>query len=1125
MPTNCRNKKRSQYPFARTDRPKTAEEIGEFTPPAASVPASNGTNTSAAVPAPASAPTPAPVNPPLSTTHWIPSSSLRIAGGPHTRKRCFHPARYLPLRRHAVPCSIPQQPSPRSQVRKTRRRNRPVRQTYSWVYDFLANVHFTFPDSQRPLSTVSTLPLNAEDDQAVESDTEPLLSSEPDYCSCGESMHVHDSEDEADGVIGDEGEGPHTYESVETYTVVISTKEAKAEVVKCNNDWHIDSFLEAVGAAARDSVQQVKVEVAKGEKQRRFDAYLEAVSAAAEAENEVIEVYYCPTPPLPVPFLNARPRAHALTSYPSTPSPGRPGSFALDQPVYFVSTGRPSISAIGFPGQPAQAALQAPQAASPSPSLLASEQNYGRTNFESYDNASFESYDNASFESYASGCTTGYAADASDDESDLPSYSCFSSSRSSSPRVSISSSVPAAPPADGPQEKYMVPTWYDIAMRPTFLPHVMPSVPTTREPSPTRSGRPIGIDTYPSSHGLAVRAEQPAYVHPSLGPSVRTVYEIRNGKPDKHTRKNPKTSSERKRKRRFLNKLTRMFGGYQNADPIDEQPSRNRGRGNKIPCLDGWTAPKRAESPKRPDTPVPSVVRTGFGQGASSSSMATTATTSPSSKKSSSSSFSLFGLLKTKNKGKKKDKGKGKSTDSSPKFFSSRLWSSSSSRTPAVRSFEGPTLCRPVLDLQDLKQEAPLTAMEINALLSAMVPDKALPPVQHYDASAYIAPATPQRIFSSVPIIMAPTPRIHALGSTPTDQKCIWKAPHNNLVNYTGAGAGTNSVVMPTTPVLKPMSPPVQDVPMLTLGPFAPRFVSIEQLLDLAPDCKSEEEEEEEEEEGNAIQPDGAAQVVSMKIYYDADEDDKDDEDEDPDYWYNAYAENPNPIPIIKNKSLGRSLRSYHPGNRNSWLEPSTLPACLLADDDNNDGRHVFEDGTVLSNTPSKGKVMYRIESRSETWRSFSPGKPPLNTIQEATTDAEADDEFSALSSAEYGGSSSSSSSDDPDAIDSADKRLLEQVIRVYGQVVSFDPDMFKRGYDLPEKNMAPGIRRKVGVEHHGVDGGGRGGGGGVEEEEDSGAGVGKYNPPKTHSRRNREYQKRRERFEDKEEEIRRWAA
>ncbi|KAF9328368.1 hypothetical protein BG006_008436, partial [Podila minutissima] len=839
MPTNCRNKKRSQYPFIRTNRPNTAEEIGEFTLPAASVPVSNDTNTSAAVPAAA------PMNPPLSTTHWIPSSSFRIAGGPRTRKWCFHPARYLPLRRHAVPCSILQQPSPRSQVRKTRRRNRPVRQTYSGVCDFLANVHFTLPDSQRPLSPVSTLPLDAEDDQVVESDSEPLLSSEPDYCSCCESMHVHDSEDEADSVIGDEGEGPHTCESIETYTVVISTKEAKAEVVKCKNDRHIDTFLEAVGAAARDSVHQFKVEVAKGEKQRRFDAYLETVSAAAEAENEVIEVYYCPTPLLPVPFLNTRPRAHEVTGYPSTPSPGRPGSFALDQPVYFISTGRPSISAIGFPGQTAQAALQVPQAALSSPSWLVSEQNYGRTNFESYDSASFESYDNASFESYdsasfesyASGCTTGYAADASDDESDLPSSSCFSSSRSSSPRVSISSSIPAAPPADDPQENHMVSTWYDIAMRPTFLPHVMPSIPTTREPSPTRSGRPTGIDTYPSSHGLSVRAEQSAYVHPSLGPSVRIVYEIRNGKPDKHTRKNPKTSSERKRRRRFLNKLTRMFGGYQNADPIDEQPSCNRGRGNKIPCLDGWTTPKRAESPKRPDTPMPSVMRTGFGQGASSSSMATTATTSPSSKESSSSGFSPFSLFKTKNKDKKKDKGKVKSTDSSSKFFYSRLWSSSSSRTPAVRSFEGPTLCRPVPGLPELKQEAPLTAMDINALLSAMAPDKTLPPVQHYDASAYISPATPQRIFSSVPIIMVPTPRIHALGSTPTDRKSILKVPHNNLVNHTGAGAGTNPVVMPTAPVLKPMSPPVQDVPKLTLGPFALRVVTIEQALDSALAC------------------------------------------------------------------------------------------------------------------------------------------------------------------------------------------------------------------------------------------------------------------------------------------------
>ncbi|KAG0080763.1 hypothetical protein BGZ92_000492 [Podila epicladia] len=945
------------------------------------------------------------------------------------------------------------------------------------VHDFLANVNFTLPDSQRPLCQVSTLPLDVEDDQAVESqNSEPLLSFEPDYCSSGESMHVDDPENEAEIVIREEGEGPRNNESVEAYTVVISTKEGKAEVVKCRNDWHIDAFLEAVGTAARDSFQQVKVELVKvelvkGEKQQPFDAYLEVVSAAAEAECKVTEVYYCPTPPLPAPFLNASPRVHALTDYPSTPAPGHPGPFTLGQRVYFASTGRRSISALGFPVQAARTALQVPQAVSPSPSLLASEQSNGYTSFdccddvsfEYYDSVSFKSYDSASFESYVSGCTTGYAADASDDESELSSSSCFSSSRSSSSGVSTSSSLPYAPPADGSHGNRMVPTWHDIAMRPTFLPHVMPSVPTSREPSPNRSGRRIGVDTYPSSNGLAVRAEQPAYVHPSLGSTVRTVYEICNGKPDKRTWKKPKTSSERKRKRRFLNRFTRMFNGYQNADPIDGQPSCDRGRGNKIPCLDGWVTPKSTESPKSPDTPRPFVG--AVCQGTSSSRMATTTTASPSSKKSSNSGFSLFGLFKKKNNDRKKEKGRGKSTDSSPEFSSSRLWSSSSSR-PAVRSFERPTLCRPILSLPIVKQEAPLTAMEINALLSAMAPAKTLPPVQHYNSSAHITPATPQRIFSSVPIIMAPTPRIHALGSTPTGQQSILKVPYNNMVSH----AGTNPVVMPTTPILKPTAPPVQDVPILVLEPFGPRFVSIEQLLDLALACNSEEEEK-KEKEGDKVQSNGGAQVVRMKIYYDADEDDDDDEDDDPDYWYNAYAENPNPIPIIKNKSLERSLRSYHPGNRNSRLEPSTLPACLMADNYTNDGRSVFEDSAVPKSTPSKGKAVYRGVSRSETWRSFSPGKPPLNTIQEATTDAEADDEFSTLASTEYGGSSSSS--DDPDAIDSVDKSLLEQVIRIYGQVVvnaalvaahatgtkfdidelidvleqSFDPDMFKKGH------------------------------------------------------------------------------
>ncbi|KAG0020356.1 hypothetical protein BGZ82_011631 [Podila clonocystis] len=1022
MPTYCRTKNRALYLLARTDTGNPPEEVGEFAPLAASVPASNDTNTSTLGVAP-----PAPVNMPLSTTHLIPSSSFRIAGGRRTRDWCFHPARYLPLRRRAVPCSILQQPSPRSFVRKSRRLTRPVRQTFSGVYNFLANVYFTLPDL-RPLSSVSTHPLEAKEDaEVVDSDNESVMSSESDYCDCGDSMHVHDSVDEAEIVTeGSDDNNVGTYESVETYTVVFSDKEIEAEIIKSENDWHIEAFLEALGAAARDSAQQVT-----GEKQRRLDAYLEAAGDTAEAEYEVTEVYYCSAPPLPVSFLNGPPRAPALTGYPDTPSPARPVSFALGPPVHFASTSHPSSSALGFPGQSARAVSQVRQAASPSPSLLASEQSYGRT--------SVESYSRASFESYASGYTTGYAADASDDESYLPSSSCFSSSWSSSFGASISSSVAAALSADDPRENQMLPTWYDIAMRPTFLPHVMSSVSTTREPSPARSGRrSIGVDTHPSSQGLGAMAKQPAYAHPSLRPSVRTVYEIRNGKPDKRTWKKPKTPSERKRKRRFLNRFTRMFGGYQNAEPIDLQPSRNRGRGNKIPCLDGCVTPKRAESAKGADTPMPSVVGRKSNQSASSSSKATTDTTSPSSKKTSHSGFSLFGLLK-KNKDRKKDKEKGKSTYSSPKLFSSRLWSSSSSRAPVVWSFEGPTVCRPIFGLPDVKQEAPLTAMEINALLSGLVPDTALSPVQHCDARAHSTSATPQRIFSSVPTIMAPT---RALESSLTDQRTL-KVPHNNFVNQTDARAGNNPVVTPSTPVLKPMPPPVQDVPILTLEPFTPRFVSIEQALDLTSVCKPEEQDEHVD-----VQPEGATKVASMKIFYDVDEEDKDD---DPDYWYNAYAENPNPIPITKNKRLERSLRSYHPGNRNSRLEPTT----------------------------NKDKVVYKGTPRPETWRSFSPGKPPLNTVQEAATDEEADDEFSTLASTEYAGSSSS---DDPDEVDLLDKLLLEDVIRVYGQVVvnaalvaahatgtkfdihelilvleqNFDPGMFKKGYDLPEKNTAP---------------------------------------------------------------------
>ncbi|KAG0019640.1 hypothetical protein BGZ81_009644 [Podila clonocystis] len=1073
MPTYRRTKKRAVYLLARTNAGNRAEEVGEFAPLAASVPASNNTNTSALGLAPA------PVILPLSTTHLIPSSSFRIAGGPHTREWCFHPVQYLPLRRLAVACSILQQPSQRSFVRKSRRLTRPVRQTFSGVYDFLANIHFTLPDL-RPLSSFSTHPLNAkEDTEVVDSDHESVLNSEFDYCDCDGSMHVHDSVDEAEVESeGSNDNGVSTCESAETYTVVFSNKAFDTEIVRSENDWHIDAFLEAVGAAARDSVQQVK-----GEKQRRLDAYLVAVGDTADAENELIEVYYCSAPSLPVPCLNGPPRAPALYRYPDTPSPTRPMSLALGPPVHFASTSRPSIPDLGFPGQSARAVPQVRLAASPSPSLLASEQSYGRT--------SVESYNRASFESYASGYTTGYAADASNDESNFPSSSFFSSSSSSSSGASVSSSVVTALSADDPRENQMLPTSYDSAMRPTFLPHVMSSVSTTREPSPARSGRcSIAVDTRPSSQGLGIMAKQPAYAHPSLRPSVRTVYEIRNGKPDKRMWKKPKSPSERKRKRRFLNRFTRMFSGYQNADPIDVQPSRDRGRGNKIPCLDGWMTSNRAESAKRADTPMPSVIGTNSNQSASNSSKATTVTTSPSSKKTSDSGFSLFGLLK-KNKDRKKDKEKRKSTYSSPKLFSSRLWSSSSSRAPVVWSFEGPTLCRPILSLPNVKQEAPLTAMEINALLSALVPDTALPPVQHCDTRAHITSATPQRVFSSVPTSMAPT---RALKSSPTDQRAL-KVPHSNFVSHTGARAGNSPVVMPTTPVLKPMSPPVQDVPILTLEPSTPRFVSIEQVLDLTPVCMPEEKDED-----NDVQSDGAAQVVSMKIFYDVDEE---DEDDDPDYWYNAYAENPNPIPIIKNKRLERSLRSYHPGNRNSRLEMSKLPACLLAGDDSiglDDGGCTFEDRTVLSSTTNKGKVVYNGTPGPETWRLFSPGKPPLNTVQEAATDEEADDEFSTLASTEYAGSSSS---DDPEEVDLLDKLLLEDVIRVYGQVVvnaalvaahatgtkfdihelilvleqNFDPGMFKNGYDLPEKNTAPGSRCPVGGEQQGSEGsGGKGG-------------------------------------------------
>ncbi|KAG0335270.1 hypothetical protein BG000_007660 [Podila horticola] len=1186
MPTNCRNKKRVLYLLACRDAGNSVENVGEFAPPVASVPAGNDTSTSALTPASAS------VNPSISTTHLIPSDSFSIAGGPRTRKWCFHPARHQPHRRRAVPCSVLQQPAPRSFLRKSRRLSLPVRQTYSGDYDFLANTHFTFPDTC-PLSSVSnfptdaegdaevvdsdngsvlsfepdccdcgdsmhvhdsmdeaeskvedsddgsigtyesaetytvlriaqetkaevikyspSLPLNTEDVQAIESDNEPLLSSEPECCSCGDSMHVHDSVVEAESAVDDsDDESVAAYESVETYNTVYSAKDTKVVVVKNEKVWHFDSFLEAVGVAARNSVQQVKAEVAKSEKHRRLDFYLEAIGVAAGAEYQVIEVYYCPTSP-PIPFPNAPPRVPALTDYPSTPSHSRPGSSALDRSVYVASASHPSISALGFPGRSARAAPQVRQAASPSPSLLASVQSYCRT----------------SFESYASGYTTGYAADASDDDSDGPSSSCFSSLWPSSSGASISSSVAAAPSANGPQENQMVPTWYDIAIRRTFLPHVMPSVSTIREPSPARSGRRVGFDTHPSSRGLAVMTKQPSYIHPSLGPSVRTVYEICSGQPDKRRWKKPETQSQRKRKRRFFNKFTRMFGGYQNADPIDEKPSRDRGRGNKIPCRYGWMIPKRAKPPKRADTPMPSVVGTEFSQDASTSSKATAVTTSPSSKKSSSSGFPLFGLFKKNNMDNKKDKGKDKSGSfPRPSVFSSGFWSTSSSRAPVVCSFKGPTLCRPILGLSDVKQEAPLTAMEINALLSAMMPVNALPPVKNYDAGAGITPATPQRIFSSVPTVMAPTRRTHTLRSTHSDQQRFLKVPHNNLVNYAGAGASvstdTSTAVIPTIPLLKPMLAPVQDVPILILGPFAPRFVSIEQVLDSAPASKPEEQEVDEDD-----QPNGAAQVVSMNIHFN-----DDDDDDDPDYWYKAYAENPNPIPIVKNKSLERSLRSYHPGNRNSRLEPSTLPACLLANDGNdNDVVDLFESGNILSNSDAKGNAVCR-EPRAEIWRSFSPGTPPLNTIREASTDEEADDEFSTLASTEYAGSSSS---EDPDEVDLADMLLLERVIRVYGRVVvnaalvaahatgtkfdihelifvlerNFDPEMFKKGYDLPEKNTPPGIRRQVGGEPQGRE---------IVEEEDNGAGVGKYAATKTRNCLDRGFQNRRGCFEIEEE-------
>ncbi|KAF9210609.1 hypothetical protein BGZ59_009202 [Podila verticillata] len=1209
----CRNKPRSRYPFARIFYGNAVKDNAQFAPPVASVAASNGMTTTLV---PDSVPTPgSPLN--VSKDHLILPSSLRIACGLRCRKWCHHVGRVDPLRRRAIPCSAMQKPAPRSLIPRSWLLSRSHQRTlHSSMSYFLANVHLTFPGNLRPLSSISTVHLDPVDQ--VESDN-ALLSFEPNCCPCGNSMHVHDSVDE-ESEFGDD-ESVSTLGSVDTNIAKTQTaqakvakcksdavntaQEVKAELVQCDKMWHVDAYLEAVvGVAA-------KVDVAKCKKVW-VDAYLKAIGDAATAATEVIHVYYSPTPPGLPPRVDDHPGFPSLMSYPSAPLLlTQPVNVALRPPNSFVDYPSPSAphhfhqqashssTSVDFPGPFVQTPQLQPQASHPNVFVGLAGSTVQAFQYQSQADLSFSSlspengpnrysilgiaYDSNysrdsildipygsdssrhSIHSYTSGFTAGYVADA-DIQSEIASssLSLFPSSGSIAPPDVTSQPVLDRTP--NPRESKKKEPWFNVK-RPTFRSHVLSSLPPTREPSPVRVS-PVYIDTFPSSRGLKVMSRQPSNAHPSLKPDLTTVYELRNGLADK--RKWKRTKSRGLWRRRFINMIVSWFGGYQNADPIDEKPNRDKSK--------SWLGALR-NSPKRANTPMPSVVGAELNQGDSSTSKETT-TASLSTKKGSKSGFSFWGLFKKKNK----DMGKGMSTNSSsPQFPSSGLSAASSLRVPvAARSFQGPTtsLHRSMPTTAAKEEDIPLSAMELSARLSALMPDKSCPPVQqvqrqvnivfqYYDAGTGITsasatpqqvpsllanmPATPQRIFNTLPNAMAaPPPAVNETAGRSSMES--FYADLDELIAQSEATTGivaTNTETALTTPVLQPVAPPVPDVPALLLEP-SPAPSSTEPL-DLNPACKPKHDDSNinnNDDEDDA--PKGAAQADKAEGKKRLDYWDSDSDEHTAEYWLNAYTSYP--TLIHKGRSLVRSLKTYHPRNRNSRLEVPTLPASLLVSDDededqnknnnkSNDGidDELYDGGSVFdaSSTVCATNMSYAKKApRDETWRSFAPGMRPLITIHEEPEDEknEGDDEHSLLASSSDGTDSfyrdqpqeeekEEEKEEERDLTD-AEEAVLDELYWYYGsEIVSgalwtayeaghaptlqelvdelgkMDLDMFWKGQALPEPNHAPGPRR----------------GFGKEEEEDDGAGVGvggcMSQPPETRNCRDREYHERKGSF------------
>lgn len=1148
----------------------------------------------------------------VSRDHLIPPSSLRIACGLRYRKWCHHVGRVDPLRRRAIPCSAMQKPPPRSLIPRSWLSSRSHQRTsYSSMSYFLANIHLTFPGNLRPLSSISTVHLDPEDH--IESDNESLLSFELNYCPCGNSMHVHDSVDE-EGEFGDD-ESVDTFGSVDTNVVetqraqakvvkcksdsVNTAKEIKAELVQCDKMWYVDAHLEAVvGVAA-------KVDVVKC-KNVWVDAYLKAIGDAAAAATEVIHVYFSPTPPGPPPRVDGHPGFPSLLTQPVNvalrppnsfvvyPSPSVPHQFhqqashsstSVNNPGLFVQTpqlqpqaSHPSVF-VGRAGSTVQAFQYQPQADLSFSSLspedgssrdsilgIAYDSNSSRDSILGIPFGSDSSRD--SIHSYTSGFTAGYVADA-DTQSEVPSSSLSPFQTSSSITGSIAppdvTSQPVLDRTPHPRESKKGEPWFNVR-GPTFRSHVLSSLPPTREPSPVRAS-PVYIDTFPSSRGLRVMSRQPSNAHPSLNPDLTTVYELRNGLGDK--RKWKRTKSRGLWRRRFINMIVSWFGGYQNADPIDELPSRDKSK--------GWLGALR-NPPKHADTPMPSVVGTELNQSASSPSKET-ATASSSLKEGSKSGLSFWGLFKKKNKDKKLDMGKGMSTDSSsPHFPSSGLSAASSLRVPvAARSFQGPTtsLYRSMPTTAAKEEDRPMSAMELSARLSALMPDKSCPPVQqvqrqvsvvfqYYDAGTGITfasatpqqvpsllasvPATPQWIFNTLSNAMAAPPPVVKETARRSSTESFY-ADLNELIAHSEASNGTGVTTSPeaalTTPVLQPVAPPVPDVPALLLEP-APVPSSAEPL-DLNPACKLKHDgsnNNNNNDEDNP--PKGAAQVDKAEGKKRLDYWDSDSDEHTAEYWLNAYTSYP--TPIHKGRSLVRSLRTYHPRNRNSRLEVPTLPALLLVSDDededtnknsnksndgNNDelydGGNVFDAGSTVCAT---NKSYAKKAPKDETWRSFGPGQRPLTTIHEGREDEknEGGGEHSLLASSSNGTGSfygdqhqeekEKEEKEEERGLTDAEEAVLDELYRFYGsEIVSgalwtayeaghaptlqelvdelgkLDLDMFWKGQALPEPNRAPGPRRGFG-------------------KEDDGAGVGvggcMSQPPET---RDREYHVRKGSF------------